>query len=223
MADTLITLAEYKALQGVQNADDRKDTQITALLSAASRAVRTFTGRNFEVAAAPATRSFQYDGSEMLDIDDCTAITHITAEVPGPAAQTWDLTPDEWTAMPQDDSDVFYYIIVHGGPYFGGSPEMGFKRNLDQYPSLALRRPNLLVTATWGWPAIPEDVKYATALTLSDWMSGGGPFGSKPENLTSEAIAGYARSWGNKQGGAVVSAVPNRAQDLLASYQRIFV
>src|SRR5688572_18214295 len=129
----LITLAEYKAFQGIQTGDTRNDAQISALLPAASRAVRTYTSRQFEVNTGIATtRTFQHDGSEMLDIDDCTSVTSLSTDggVPG---NSYALASDQWMAMPQDDSDVFYYILIYGGPFMGMSGEMGFTRNLDQY------------------------------------------------------------------------------------------
>lgn len=214
----LLTLAEYKALQGIQAGDTRNDVQISALLPAASRAVRTYTGRQFEVNLGVATtRTFQHDGSEMLDIDDCTAITTITTDggVPG---NTHDLASDQWVAMPQDDSDVFYYVILYGGPYLGMSPEMGFTRNLDTYEMLRARMPMVSVTATWGWPAIPGDVKLAAAITVGELVSAPG----KSEGLSAEAIEGWSRQWGSRL-GMTSMAIPNRARDLLVNYQRIMV
>src|SRR5688500_10419743 len=138
--DPIIDLDTYKSLMGVQPTDTRKDPQIEALLPAASRAIRTYTGRSFEVASGPATeREYQYDESGVLDIDDCTAVTHIETDA-GVASASYTLDAAQWTAMPQDDSDVFYYVVIHGGPYFGASPEMGFERNLDQYPYLAYQK-----------------------------------------------------------------------------------
>jgi hypothetical protein len=221
--DPIIDLATYKALMGVQSTDVRKDPQIETLLPAASRAVRSYTGRSFEVAAGPATeREYQYDESGMLDIDDCTGITHIETDA-GVSGAAYTLDSAQWTAMPQDDSDVYYYIIIHGGPYFGLSPEMGFERNLDQYPWLAYSKPLVRVTATWGWAEVPSDVELATAFTVSEFLgSTGGPTG-KPEGLTSEAIEGWSRAWGARSGGALALAIPNKARDLLVNYQRIFV
>lgn len=219
----IIDLAEYKTLMGVQPADTRKDTQITALLPAAAKAVRTYTGRNFEIASGPATeREFQYDESGMLDIDDCTNITAIETDA-GVANASYSLDSAQWTAMPQDDSDVFYYVVIHGGPYFGLSPEMGFERNLDQYPYLAYKSPLVRVTAQWGWASIPDDVKLATAFTVQEFLGSTGGASGKTEGLTSEGIEGWNRAWGARGGGVQALAIPNRARDLLVNYQRIFV
>lgn len=222
MAADLITLEEYKALMGVQTADTRKDPQIEALIPASSRSVRSFTGRSFEVANGPASeREYQYDESGMLDIDDCQTVTTIETDGGVPNA-SYLLDSAQWTAMPQDDSDVFYYVVIHGGPYFGVNPEMGFERNLDQYPYLGYNQPLVRVTATWGWAAIPEDVKLATALTVGEFLSSPAGQGGS-EGLTSEGIEGWSRAWGAKGGAMQALAIPNRARDLLVNYQRINV
>jgi hypothetical protein len=217
---TIIDLATYKSLMGIQSADTRKDAQITALLPAASRAVRTFTGRNLEIAAGASQREYQYDGSGVLDIDDCSTITALETDA-GVLGATYPITVDQWTAMPQDDSDVFYYVVLLGGPYLGASPEMGFKRNLDQYP-WSYRKPLVRVTATWGWSAIPDDVKLATALTIGEFLGSQASQGGS-EGLTAEGIEGWSRAWGVRGGGATALAIPNRARDLLVGYQRLNV
>ena len=213
----LIDLATYKSLLGIQAGLTQDDAQITALLEPASKAVETYTGRSFAVSTGIATeRSFQYDGSGFLDVDDCTAVTAVSVNVPNVAPYVLDSVA--WTAMP-DNGPVTYYLLIHGGPYiYGISPEMGFERNLDNYPLQTYKPATVAVTATWGWAAVPEDVKLATALTIQNFVADSG----KAEGLTAEAIADWSRSWGSRTGGFQGLAVPNRARDLLAAYQRIF-
>jgi hypothetical protein len=214
----LIDTATYKSLMGVQVGDTRDDTRITALLPAASRAITSFTNRDFSVAGAPSTRTYLYDNSGFLDIDDCTNITALTTDA-GISGQSFPMDAVTWMAMPQDDSDVFYYVLVTGGPYFGVSTEMGFTYNLDTI-GLQTKSPTVNVTATWGWPAIPDDVKLATALTVSELMSG---VSGEGDGLTAEAISGYSRSWGGRNQATPALVIPNRARDLLTNYQRVNV
>lgn len=217
MAD-ILTIEEYKGFMGVQPGNTREDTQIAALLPAATRAVKNFTGRSFDVTAGTSSaRQYQYDHCGMLDIDDCTAVVSVSTDA-GVMGQTYDLRTDEWTAMPQDDSDVFYYLLIQGG-YMGISPEMGFERNLDQLPT-SYRQPLFTVTATWGWPSIPEDVKLAGAIIVKSML---GSSGTRNEDLTAEAIEGFSRSWGGKTGGLVALAIPNKARDILMNYVRVLV
>lgn len=217
----LITLADYKSLMGVQAGDTRDDAQVTALLDAATRAVEVFTGRNFTVSTGVATsRDFLYDGSGFLDIDDCVSITSVETVIPN--ASNYVMLADEWTAMPAHQP-IFYYLVLHGGVHpFAISPEMGFERNLDQYPVQTFKNPTVRVTATWGWPEVPSDVKLATALTIKQFVVSAG--GGGAEGLTAEAIEGFSRSWGSRTGGGSTAlAIPNRARDLLVAYQRVYV
>lgn len=212
MAD-LITLAEYKALTGTATTDTRDDAQITALLPAVSRSIRSFTDRTFDIAAAPGPREFQYDGSGFLDIDDCTAITQVTSNL-GYPPEVYTLESFEYTPMPhreQTTDNPYYYLLIHSYR-LPGSPEMGFERNLDTLGWIP-QYPLVTVTATWGWPAVPEDVKLATAWTVQDVIS------TPSSGPTAEAIEGWSRSWGRE---GKVLAVPNRARDLLANYQRAY-
>lgn len=217
----LLDLSTYKALLGVTGTDN--DAQITALLDAASMAVTTYTGRDFEANTGISTpRVYHFDDSQFIDIDDCTAVTSVTLNTPN--AEDYVMDTNEWTAMPGATVGqvIYYYLILHAGPYlFGISPEMGFERNLDQYPAYRFAPPTVTVNATWGWPDVPADVQLATALTIQGIVAGGA---SGSENLSSEAIEGWSRSWGSRGGNATPAlTIPNRARDLLANYQRIYV
>lgn len=216
MAD-LLTLAEYKSLNGVNPTDTRTDAEVEAMLPTVSRLIRTYTDREFMVSDGSATpRTYQYDNSGFLDIGDCTSVTSVVTDG-GSTGQTIELQPDQWTAMPYG-GDVIYYLLVGGGPFNGMSPEMGFERNLDTMPWRPVKFPMITVTATWGWPSIPSDIKLAAAWTIKDWLS-------KPpsDGLTAEAIEGYSRAWGAKSGSGPSPnlAIPNKARDILANYDRV--
>lgn len=218
MAD-ILTLDEYKAASGIPDMDTRNDAKIAALLPMLTSAINSFTSRDFGAPTVTEERVYDYDSSGYIDIDDAAEITQVAFVIPN-SSTDFVLPSDAWAAHPtrRDDTPVFYYILV--GPAYGvGSPEMGFARNLDVYyrergpmGATALVK----VTGTWGWPSVPADVKLAAIWTLQDWISK--PLG---DNLTSESIEGYARSWGGRQGATIALAVPNRARDLLANYQKL--
>lgn len=220
MAD-LITLSEYKELLGLDPQTAPDDAQVTGLLPAASRSIRKYTDRNFEIAATPATRTFQYEGDGFLEIDDATTITAVTSDL-GYTGQTYPLDATEYTAMPyreSADDDPHYYVLV-SSYRLPASPEMGFERNLDTLGVLP-QLPTINVTATWGWPIIPADVKLATAITVQGLLKSTANAAGSGGALTSEAIAGYARSWQPPDPNSLL-AIPNRARDLLLPYQRVY-
>lgn len=224
MAD-LLTLTEYKNYAGISLTDTTDDTQLTKMLAAASLAIRNFTDRSFDTGAVTEERQFEYDGTGYLDIDDATAISAV--------ALTFTLGPDQvldstyqWRAMPYG-GPVFNYLQIPNVLPWGISPEMGFRSNLDMLARegrLLAQLPIAKVTGTWGWPSIPEDVKLAAIWTIEDW--GGGASGSTTPGVTSEAIEGFSRTFGGRSSTDTVRqmlGVPNRARDILAQYQRVYV
>jgi hypothetical protein len=211
MAD-LISLAEYRAIMGYDPTYTIDNDKISASLSAASQAVRTYTQRSFVVSSIAETRSYQYDGSGFLDIDDCTVVTGLTTDAGVVGISPIALDSTMWTAMPFN-GPIYNYIVIAQN-LLPPSVAMGFERNLDQIGYVA-KPPMVNVTATWGWPAIPDDVKMATAWVINNWLTR--PSG---DQVTSESIEGWSRSWGGRNGAAVSYAIPERARDLLAGYAR---
>ncbi len=210
----LVTVAEYKALTGLPTGNTQNDAQITALIPAASKIVESHTNRKFVVAAgAPTARTFHYDGGGLLDIDDCVSVSSVATDA-GILGEVYPMTAEQWTAQPSDESDTYYYLLVHSGPFYSFSPEMGFERNLDRYDAETYKPVSLNVTAVWGWPAIPEDVKLAVVWSIQDALAKPGG-----DNVSAEAIEGYSRSWSGASGSL---GLPNRARDLLLNYLRVF-
>lgn len=220
MAD-ILTLEEYKALSNITR--NTKDGQYAADLPAVTRAILLYTERDFTT-TPPVTeaRQFQYDDSGYLDIDDAVSITSVKALIPWGTDYTF--TADEWYAQPprRDDNSVYWYLALPG--WVGGaSPEMGFTRNADvMYAEGRWRsKPTMVeVTASWGWPAVPEDVKMAAKWTLDDWIA------RRPETAApAEAIESYSRgALGVANMSEAVSwAIPMRARDLLSPYTKVMI
>lgn len=222
MAD-LITLAEYKAASGIAGTNVLDDDKFTWLIKVASRLVNSYSGRDFASPQVTEERPFEYDGSGMLDIDDASVITAVKLVVPNGV----DLPLDgsyQWFAQPprRDDAPVYFYITLPGFIGSSGySPQMGFTRNLDVWVNDYGRPavPTILkVTGTWGWPVTPDDVKQAVVWTIQEWDSR-----DEGEGLTAEAIASYSRSWGLRGQASPSLALPDRARDILANYEKIQV
>jgi hypothetical protein len=215
MAD-LLTLLELKGLLGIQAGDTRKDAAYSALLPVVSTAIRNYTERDFGAPLISETRTYRYDGSGYLDIDDAAAVTSVALKPTNAPIVTLDA--EAWYPAPQrrDDAPVYYYLVI--GPVSGVSPEMGFERNLDVLYREGRLNPVVSlvdVTGQWGWPVVPDDVKLAAAWTLQDWTT-------KPsnENLTGESIEDWSRQYARGPGSGPALAIPNRARDLLASYDK---
>lgn len=208
----LITLAELKAAMNIAagDADEVRDAKLVSAIEGASAAVRKFADRAFGTEEKEGTRTYEYDSSGFLDIDDCMLV-HSVAFIFGGFETP--INEFYWRAEPQEGPPYSYLTIPHWAGIY--SPQMGFKINLDViskdrgWPGLI---PTVKVTANWGWPEVPADVRRAviwTAAVMSE----------KPEEFVSESIAGYSYTTSNRTSGAP-QAIPPQAQDILASYVR---
>jgi hypothetical protein len=211
-APNLITLTELKAAMNIAagDVDVVRDAKLESAIEGASAAVRRFADRAFGLPETPGIRTYEYDSSGFLDIDDCMAVTSVAFVFGGfetPIDQFY------WRPEPQEGPPYNYLTIPHWAGIY--SPQMGFKINLDViskdrgWPGLI---PTVKVTASWGWPEVPADVRRAaiwTAAVMSE----------KPEEFVSESIAGYSYTTSNRTSGAP-QAIPPQAQDILAAYVR---
>lgn len=225
MASDLITLTEYLGFtdQLLTDLSTEDQLRITKTITSASEAIRSFTDRKLGLTAdEPQTpRQYRYLGHGYIEIDDCTVINSIsTVATSFATSRTLDAT--EWFAIPEGDVPVideveFYTRFLATGL----APEMGFKRNLDNYPFVPY--PTLVqVDATWGWPTIPDIVKQACAWTVETFINFKGQ-----SPLDSESIASFSRSFNQFQPRSrymmVVQAIPEQAIAALQPYIRVLV
>ena len=216
MAADLITLEHLLDFENKVQADleAQEVRKYNNAIQAASSAVRAYTDRDFTLNASgvASARSFEYDDSGYIDIDDAQSVTGVTILMPY-TAPSLPLNTNQYQALPFDgpvkDNLVLYYPTLN----YGMSREMGFTWNLDTYDGpMGGPPPVVEVTAVWGWAAIPEDVQMATI-----WIASA--FSEDDRSITSENIDSFGRSYST----APPSAIPLRARDLLDQYRRIVV
>jgi len=202
----IITLNQLKDSLGIPYTDTTKDIRLEQAISSASSAIRTYLDRDFGTALVTEERSFIYDGSGVLEIDDCASgsITQVTV-----ADRV--LTPKEFLAHPFRRSPVNFWVEL--APAYGISPAMGFTWGLDTYYLYANPITRLLtvkITADWGWPIIPDDIQQAAVYTAAAMAESPKPYMS--QNYGSYSI---------QMPAPFDCAIPERAQALLAPYQRL--
>lgn len=214
MAEDLITLDRLlDALNKIPgDMEPQEIEKYEAAIRSASAAVRAYTDRDFttNTTATATTRTFEYDDSGYVDIDDSQMVTGVTVIFPagGPAQA---LAGSAWQASPFN-GPIYDSIIIYYPHFYAGSREMGFTYNLDRYEGPVGPPPILEVTAVWGWPAIPEDVQQATV-----WAAAA--FSEDARQITSESIEGFSRS----MNVLAPTALPLRSRDLLDQYRRMVV
>lgn len=206
----LTTLAAVKTFLGIL--DTTQDAKLTASITAASVAIRSYTGRDFAAPIVTGTKTYAYDRSGWLDIDDCFNITAVSMD--GSLLtnnSTYTAGPDRGFTTPDGGSIYNWLELI---PWIGMSPEMGFTRNLDmlwlyggsfqnQYSAVA-------VTADFGWPVVPADVAQAAMIAATS-------FAAAANDLYNHiAISSYAVTKDPGTGQALSAQV----KDLLSPYRR---
>ena len=146
------TSPELKAFLRVNDAVD--DAQIAVAVSAASRAIDKYTGRQFGKVAALENREYgtaydRHQGVYTVAVDDLQDVTGLVV-----TAGSTVLT----AATPTAPGYKLYPVnaLPKGRPY----------------EWIAVPNPDLLtITALWGWTAVPASVKQATLLQASRFMA----------------------------------------------------
>lgn len=157
----LVGLGETKDWLSRKNIDTGDDLKIVQRINAASERIIDVAGREFKPNTAGLTaRSFDvspYDNGGAFHIGDLATLTSATASFTdlhtGTLVQTLDLTADV-VAMPRNrkpwEPIVAFKFLTSATGYQAGNV--------------------LNVTGTWGFPAVPEDVKHACMDTVAFWL-----------------------------------------------------
>lgn len=222
MAADLLTYNEFLAADGkaTGDVDSTEASRIQFAITGASQAVRQYLDRDLTLNtdSVQGARTFRYWGHGTVDIDDCTSVTQVafTSTPWQPFTRVLDVS--EWVQpIPSRNLPVSDFLELWTNLPFAASPEMGFKWNADRYGY----RPHpieLDITAVWGWPSIPQDIKMATVWVVGEFLAAISPY-------TAESIEGYSHSFGSGRSMSLIpqTAITVRAQSLLDPYQRVNV
>lgn len=136
-----VTVAELKSYLRIGDTDD--DTLLALWATTASRAVDTFTHRQFGRVAAPETRTYEalYDrhiGTQAVEIDDLGDLTGLVVQSGLTVLTDYSLGPVN--------------ALLRGRPYERLTGSVGG---------------SLTITGFWGWAAVPAPVKTATLIQAS--------------------------------------------------------
>lgn len=152
MANEYAALAELKARMGIDADDTSRDTELQGKLTAASRDIDKDTGRRFWLDPVAVARIYHLRHNVTRDgvllVDDIGDTTGLTVEVGTIGTATWTtLDADRYEAVPENaltDGEPVTGLLLCSGWGWGGN--------------------RVRVTALWGWPAVPEQIKEATLL-----------------------------------------------------------
>lgn len=150
MAD-LTTLAEVRAYLQKGSGDTDQDTLVSSLITRASKAIENYTGREFNPVTSTA-RTFIFDNGPLLSLApyDLRAPSSVVVGVETSGSNTTVAAAD-YSLRPQPSRDGTYRWIRFSG-------QRG-------YPNC-----QVTVTGTWGFAAVPDDVKQWAIVTVALWL-----------------------------------------------------
>ncbi len=140
------TLTELKTTLRITDSTD--DVELQAKLLAASRRVDRDCGRRFWSDRTTSSRIYTPHHEELLPVNDIATSTGLVVEVG--RASTWTtVASNAYDLLPENAEADSRAIEV-------------LTRVLGYWPMWGLQR--VRVTARWGWPAVPEEIKNAAIL-----------------------------------------------------------
>lgn len=183
-AGDLITLAQAKDWLGIT--DSSKDALLTALISAASKAIQNYIGRDLTYATL--IEEWRDGGQrDRMVLLRAPVDTVASVEVDGiivPAAAS--VTAAGWRCHNGA-------VVLRGYTFARG-------------------KENVLITYSAGYQDVPADVQQAALLTVSAFYTSKGV----DQNLSSEAVPGvWSGSYGGTGDSAGVGSIPGAAKSLL--------
>jgi len=142
-----VDLGELKAMLQIDDYVD--DNLLQAHIEAASRTVDDICHRTFSLDAEVSARTFYPQSSLVCSVDDIGSTAGLLVRIDDSLVGAFDFTVTDYTTQP-DNALARNVPITKLVAY-------------DTYWPSDIR-PTVQVTARWGWPAVPEPVKSATAI-----------------------------------------------------------
>lgn len=152
MANEYSTVAEMKAALGIAVADVVDDTALALALESASRMIDRHTNRKFWQDPVAVVRRYQFSANGAADVDDISTATGLVVDVD----QDKDGVYEEVWVLGTDFDLYPLNALAEGSPAtFLGSRGT---RTLPKGPG------TVQVTARFGWPAVPVEIRQATLI-----------------------------------------------------------
>ncbi|NBW09905.1 MAG: hypothetical protein EBR82_17955 [Caulobacteraceae bacterium] len=187
-----LTLAEAVAYTGAN--DGRADAELEDVVTSVSRLIDNYCGRHFYQRTAEA-RTFEADESDCLEFgpfNDLVSITTLKTDENGDGTYETTISSSNYLLEPVN-------AAILGRPY----RELELLNGVTwPIPPASGRDYLIQITGTWGWPAVPPEVKQAARIMVAEVSKlADAPLG----------VAGY----GEFGVFRVSSSIPARARQLL--------
>ncbi len=161
MANDYATVAELKSFIGIR--DTERDSLLTIALGAGSRAIDQACGRRFYLDATTSTRTVSTHGRTLRSAGRYVLLVPDIAESAGLVVSGYTVTTD----LGADDQPVITRL----------------------YSDAVWPETTVAITARWGWPTVPDQIKQAALLMAARLFKRK----DSPEGLTGSAEWGAVR------------------------------
>lgn len=191
LGDSYATVAELESRLGTPD-----DGTYTALLDAASRAVETFTRRQFNQTVTATARKYRAVDPQRLPVDDFHTTTGLVVSVDGTAWAAADFEARPPDGVMDGQSGWPFSDLMTVGRYWPNN-----------------RRATIEVTAQWGWAAVPAAIKQATLDAAVFLTTGAGSSGGVVQESIDDYSVTYASGSEASSTGApaeMIKALPYR-------------
>lgn len=158
------TRAQVKFRTGIPDSDTSRDTEVDAALATGADTIHRACGRQFGRTEDASARSFTW-GPSGVEVDDFWTTEGLLVAGTAYSEDTYDLEPVNGI---RDG--------VPGWPY----EKIAYPYALVAHPIYAAYRGRVevVITAKWGWAAVPANVVEANVLlAMDDLKAGDAPFG----------------------------------------------
>lgn len=126
------------------------DAYLTTVAAAISNGIEDHCHRQFNDAGAATARVFYADSPYHVKVDDFSTVTGLVVKT----GTSFGTTITDYTLEPLNGTE-------HGR---SGFPYRKIRLHAATFPTSSERRPNVQVTARWGWAAVPDAVKMAALM-----------------------------------------------------------
>ena len=152
-----ITLANLKTYLKID--DSVEDALLESIIESASRSIDRIANRRFYLDSTASARTYQNETFWRCQVDDIGSTTGLVVKTNPDSSGTYQVTLTQGTDYIVEPTNA----AAKGRPYttitIVGSN--GFSLPVDL-------RPQVQVTAMWGWPAIPDDIEQACYILSAD-------------------------------------------------------
>jgi hypothetical protein len=142
------TVAELKAQMAVTDTVD--DALFEQAIRASSRAIDELCNRRFYAEATATARVYRADNCDLLRVDDISSLTGLVVKTDTASTGTYGQTLTITTDFVTEPSNAIAM----------GEPVKAIRHVNGTFPTGGYR-PRVEVTAKWGWPVVPEQVRAA--------------------------------------------------------------